>query len=199
MNPQSPQHWIEHGTRWMLAWRSTPEERAICSRLWHNRRGAAAVEFALSAIALLAFLMAIINLGLLGFSLSALARGVQAAARASVVYTSAQFATTKSFITPSCAATTGFFNSAVGGPLPAAGTSSGSNPLLTVNWTNNYNSTIANYPPGVILTLTGSYNWTPFGFEGFFKGIPLRITTVATVMGTPGTSSTITITAASCP
>lgn len=156
------------------------------------------MEFALSAIALLAFLLAIINLGLLGFSLSALARGVQTAARASVVYTSAQFATTKSFVTPSCATTTGYFNSAIGGPLPTAGTSGDSNPLLTVNWTNNYNSTVANYPPGVILTLTGSYNWTPFGFEGFFKGIPLRITTVATVMGTPETTSTITITAASC-
>lgn len=198
MNIQSPQHRLWQSARGLFSILSMRTHTTNTRRQWRDRRGAAAVEFALSAIALLAFLLAIINLGLLGFSLSALARGVQTAARASVVYTSAQYATTKSFVTPSCAATTGYFDSAVGGPMPSAGTSSGSNPLLTVNWTNNYNSTVANYPPGVILTLTGSYNWTPFGFEGFFKGIPLRITTVATVMGTPGTTSTITITAASC-
>lgn len=156
------------------------------------------MEFAISALALLAFLMAIFNLGMLGFSLGALARGVQAAARNSAVYTSAQFTSSKAFVTPSCATTVGYFNSAVSPPLPAAGTSVGSNPLLSISWTNNAGSTVGSYPPGVILTLTGSYSWVPFGFDGLFSGIPLKISTVATVMGTAGTTSTITITAASC-
>jgi Flp pilus assembly protein TadG len=171
---------------------------AIGLKFWHNRRAATAVEFALSAIALLAFLMAIFNLGWLGFSLGALARGVQTAARSSAVYTSAQYATTQTFVTPSCSTTVGYFNSAVSPPLPTAGTATGSNPLLTVGWTNNSGSGVASYPPGVILTLTGSFNWVPFGFDRLFSGIPLKISTVATVMGTAGTSSHITITAASC-
>ncbi|MDE8349460.1 MAG: TadE/TadG family type IV pilus assembly protein [Acidocella sp.] len=169
------------------------------ARFWHQRRAATAVEFALSALALFLFLFGIVNLGLLGFSLSALARGVQTTARSAAVYTSAQYTTSNTFITPSCATIVGYFNSAVGGPLPTANTSAGSNPLLTVNWTNNSTGSTANYPPGLVLALTGHYNWAPIGFAGFFAGIPLSITTVVTVMGTASSSPKITITAASCP
>ena len=48
------------------------------------------------------------------------------------------------------------FNNAVSPALPSAGTVSGSNPLVTVTWTNNGTNGEAGDPPGLYLTLTGS-------------------------------------------
>jgi Flp pilus assembly protein TadG len=59
------------------------------------------VEFAICGFALFEFIFGIVNLGLLGMSLSALARGVQSAARAAAVYTSAQYANEGAFTCPS--------------------------------------------------------------------------------------------------
>jgi Flp pilus assembly protein TadG len=147
------------------------------------RRAAAAVEFAICGLALLLFIFGILNLGLLGLSLSALARGVQSAARAAAVYTSAQYANTGAFTCPSPGTIVTDFNNASSPALPSAGTVNGSNPLVTVTWTNNGTNGEAGDPPGLYLTLTGSYRWSPIGFNGLFPGIPLSITTVTTVMG----------------
>jgi Flp pilus assembly protein TadG len=147
------------------------------------RRAAAAVEFAICGLALLVFIFGIVNLGLLGMSLSSLARGVQSAARAAAVYTSAQYANQGAFTCPSDSTIVTDFNNAAGPALPGAGDSNGSNPRLTVTWTNNGTSSNAGDPPGLYLTLTGTYRWSPIGFNGVFPSIPLSITTVTTVMG----------------
>lgn len=157
-----------------------------CGAAWafaRARRAAAAVEFAICGLALLLFIFGILNLGLLGLSLSALARGVQSAARAAAVYTSAQYANTGAFTCPSPGTIVTDFNHAVSPALPSAGTVNGSNPLVTVTWTNNGTNGEAGDPPGLYLTLTGSYRWSPIGFNGLFPSIPLSITTVTTVMG----------------
>lgn len=154
------------------------------------RRAGAAVEFAICGLALLLFIFGIVNLGLLGMTVSALARGVQSAARTAAVDTSAQLANAGAFACPSASAIVTDFNNAVGPVLPSAGDASGSNPRLTITWTDNGTSSIAGDPPGLFLTLTAAYQWSPVGFSGLFPSIPLNITTVATVMGSQNQATT---------
>ena len=161
-------------------------QRSVC-RFSATRRASAAVEFAISGLALFAFIMAILNFGLLGFSLGTLAHSVQATARKAAMYASNQYATTGTMTCPSSAMITTFFNGYAQPPLPTAGTATGSNPLITATWTNNSSGAITSEWNGVYLTLTVKYLWSPVGFNMFTKGIPLSITTAATVMG----SSTI--------
>jgi hypothetical protein len=153
-----------------------------------------AIEFAMSGLALFAFLLGILNLGLLGFSLGALARGVQAAARTSAVQATASYVNTGTMTCPANTVVAGYFTTYSSPALPAAGTNAGtSNPYINAVWTNNNAGTGVNQPPGVYLTLTGTYVWRPVGFN-FGPGLTMKITTVATV---PGSSGTITI-GASC-
>jgi hypothetical protein len=153
------------------------------------RQAAAAVEFAICGSALLLFIFGIVNLGLLGMSVSALARGVQSAARAAAVDTSAKFANAGAFTCPTAGTIVTDFNNAAGPALPGAGSADGSNPHLTITWTDNGTSSIEGDPPGLYLTLTASYQWSPIGFSGLFPSIPLSITTVATVMGSQNQAS----------
>ena len=160
----------------------------IITRFRAARRASAAVEFALSGLALFAFIMAILNFGLLGFSLGTLAHSVQATARKAAMYASNQYATTGTMTCPTSTMITTFFNGYAQPPLPTAGTATGNNPLITATWTNNSSGAGgASEWNGVYLTLTVKYLWSPIGFNMFAKGIPLSITTAATVMG----SSTI--------
>ena len=157
-------------------------------RLCAARRASAAVEFALSGLALFAFIMAILNFGLLGFSLGTLAHSVQATARKAAVYASNQYATTGIMTCPDAAMITTFFNGYAQPPLPGAGTATGSNPIITATWTNNSSGAGGGTSAtpewnGVYLTLTVKYIWSPVGFSMFIQGIPLSITTAATVMG----------------
>jgi Flp pilus assembly protein TadG len=148
-----------------------------------QRRATAAVEFAMVGSALFFFLLAIVNLGILGLTLGALVHGVQSAARAAAVQTANTYATTGTITCPSNAAIIGDFNNAADPPLPAASGSTG-NPAVTTAWTDNGNATVTTKPPGVYLTMTATYRWVPVGFAAFGAGITLNITTVATVTGT---------------
>lgn len=160
-------------------------------RFYKARRGAAAVEFALTGLALLAFILAILNLGLIGFSLDGLARSVQATARSAAMQASSSYNKTGTMTCPAMSTITTLFNHYADPPLPPAGTAAGSNPLITAIWTNNNAGTGTNELPGVYLTLTVKYLWRPTGFAAFGKGIPLSITTAATVMGSDTKSITI--------
>jgi len=153
-----------------------------------TKRGNVAVEFALSGLALFAFLMAILNLGLLGFSIGALVHGVQAAARKAGLDASASYATStnNTMTCDSSSIIQGYFDSYADPPLPASGT----NPVVTANWTNNTGSTTGN-PPGVFLTLSATYKWVPFGFALFGKGFTIGITTVAVVDGSMNCAVTV--------
>lgn len=159
--------------------------------LWRARGGGAAIEFAISGLALFIFMLVIVNLGLLGFSLAAVARGVQSAARNAAVQAGASYVQNNSFTCPTSAQIAVYFNNAVSPPLPAAGTNAvSSNPLVTALWTNNAAGTGANEPPGVYLTLTATYNWRPVGLN-FGSPIALKIATVATVLGSSASGVTI--------
>jgi len=163
--------------------------RRLASGFARQRRAVAAVEFALVSLALFGFLLAVVNLGMLGFTLGALVRGVQSAARAAAVQTGYNYATTSNFTCPTQSAIVGYFNQYADPPLPPA-TGATSNPAVIATWTNNGTDTVTTEPPGVYLTLTGTYHWVPIGFAPFGTGIDLSITTVATVDGSSQVNST---------
>jgi hypothetical protein len=154
-----------------------------------SRTSVAAVEFALIGMAQAFFMLAIVNLGMLGFTVGALVRGVQSAARAAAVQTANNYATTEAITCPSESAIVGYFNQYADPPLPAATGKTG-NPSVTATWTNNGGDAVTTEPQGVYLTLTAAYRWVPIGFAAFGTGINLSITTVATVTGTAQASST---------
>lgn len=153
------------------------------------RRGSAAVEFALCGTAFLGFILGIINLGLLGLDLGALAHGVQTTGRWAAVNATASYASSGSAITEPClGSVVTAFNGFSAPVLPSiaqpsssstiSGTAGAGNLSLTASW-----SSSAGSAPGVYLTLTGTYTWHPLGFAKFGGGIPLTITTAATVIG----------------
>lgn len=148
---------------------------ARARRFHADRRAGPATEFALVGLWVIGLMFVILNLGLLGFSLSALAHGVQAAARAAVVDTS-----NNAMACSAPARIAGFFNKYAQPPLPAATAGTGStptgNPYLAVTWANSGASTPET------LSLVGTYKWTPLGFAKL-GAIKLRIATVASVPG----------------
>lgn len=166
-------------------------KKASAKRLWPRllrrclgcRRGVVAVEFALIGVAMFAFILAILDLGMLGFSLDSLTRGVQAAARTSVMTAANAYATNGAISCPTTSTIIGYFNSYASPPLAVA-TGSTSNPAVTATWTDNSSGTVTTEPQGVYLTLTGTYTWLPLGFAAFgHAGIRLSITSVAIVPG----------------
>jgi len=175
--------------------RRRPPSAVLC-RFVRARRAGPAVEFALMGVALFAFLLAIINLGELGFSLGALARGVQGAARQAAVTTAASYftSTDTAYTAPSASTVAGYFDTFAQPPLPTAGTTSTSNPEVSACWVNNTTNATTTEPPGLYVKLTATYKWTPLGMNGFGPGVTLTLVSVATVMGTNGTSATITAT-----
>lgn len=156
------------------------------------RRAAAAVEFAISALALFLFLFGIINLGYLGLQISALERGVVGAAREAGVTAAANLSGNGAKTTcPTSTDIQGYFNSFASPPLRAAtGSTTDGSPVLTYStgpWVNNG---AAGTPAGTYLTITATYRWIPIGFQAYFGvGLNLSITSAAFVMGTGGTST----------
>jgi len=157
-----------------------------------HRSGAVAVEFAVSGLALFGFVLVLINMGLLGLSIGALAHGVQAAARTAAVQAAKNYVNSGStYSCPAPASVATYFNNFANPPLPVSGTSAtASNPYINAVWTNNSSNATAGEPPGVYLTLTGTYVWHPIGFN-FGPGITLKITTLATVLGSASGGATV--------
>jgi len=168
----------------------------IVTRFAAARRGGPAVEFAISGTLLFGFIMGIINLGLLGLSVGALTRGVEATGRWAAIQAAASYASSGSTVTEPCfSRVTSAFNGFVSPPLPALGTPTSntitSNGLtLTINWT----TTGVGKAPGVYLTLTGTYAWQPLGFHLFGSGFNVNITTAATVLGSSTSGTTMSTT-----
>lgn len=167
--------------RYSAPYRLNAAIRLILNWLKTQTRAVASIEFALVGSALILFLMAIINLGLLGFSLGALERATEGSARSAAMYASRQYSNTGTMICPSNTIIVSTFNQYSHPPLPDAGTASSSNPKLNIVWTNNSDGTVASDWHGVYLTLTSTYRWSPFGLT--FASIPLSVTAAATVMG----------------
>lgn len=163
---------------------------AALIRLVTECRAVASVEFAITSLAIFAFLMVLLNLALLGLSVGTLSRATQATARAAAVASANYYETNSSFDcnvsnTTSYSGISSLFNNFSLKLLPTSGTASGSNPLITASWYNTPSTTTTGaLPPGVALVLTSQYVWHPVGFAKLAAGITLKITTVATVMGT---------------
>ncbi|HQU04496.1 MAG TPA: TadE/TadG family type IV pilus assembly protein [Acidocella sp.] len=168
---------------------------AKCKSFYKTKKSAAAVEFALSSLALFLFLLAIVNIGLLGFSISAMEHGVQAAARHAAVDAAHSYETStspKSFSCDSASTIATYFDGYADPPLPTAGTATTDNPYISATWTNNTGTTpLTTEPPGEYLKLTATYRWSAIGFPARFGSITLKYTTVATVMGTTTGSPTM--------
>lgn len=164
------------------AWKPVPGRKL--ARFGPCRRGGAAVEFALVGLALVLFLAAIVELGMLGFSIAAQARAVQAAARHAALDASKSLADGATSPTEDSLATIqGYFDQYADPPMQPAGTAGG--PVLSAYWcaAQSVNSTTN----ALFLSLTASNTWVPFGFNLFNSGFTIKISTVATVMGTQGT------------
>ncbi len=160
-------------------------------RFWRARQGGSAVEFALVGAALFLFLLAVVNLGLLGFSLAALMHGVQGAARQAATYAANQEVTNGKYVCPDADTIAGYFDTLAEPPLPSSGTSTGSNPLITATWVDNTKNTNSNEPPGLYLDLTAAYKWTPLGMSELGPGLTFTMSTVATVMGSMSGGATL--------
>jgi len=172
-----------------MRWRRIFRLNGMAWCFGRHRRAIAAVEFALVGMALVMFLLVIINVGMLGLTLGALVHGVQSAARAAAVQTAQNYAANGTISCPTQSAIVGYFNQYADPPLPPA-TGATSNPGVTATWSDNGNDTVTTEPPGVYLTLTATDKWVPIGFAAFGMGINLSITTVATVTGSAQATAT---------
>jgi hypothetical protein len=156
-------------------------------------QGGTATEFALVGFAAFLFMMAILNIGMLGFSIGALEHAVQATARKEAVAASLSNVNGNQFVCPAAATVQSDFNNYADPPLPASASTNAGNtgPLLDILWTDN-NSSI----PGIYVTLTATYNWTPIGFSALGNGLVMSVTAAAEVTGSAATN--VSIQSSSC-
>lgn len=156
-------------------------------RCYLEKRASAAVEFALVGLAFIAFLLAIVNLGMFGLTLSALQQAVEKTARKAAV-TAANGVSS----CPTEAAVQTYFNNYAAPVIPANGAtlsygSYASGSFATLASTRVYpwvDSGTTGSPPGTYIALTAQYNWKPIGFIQF-SGFTMRISSVAFAMGSP--------------
>jgi hypothetical protein len=154
---------------------------------YHAKQAATAVEFAIVSLVFFAFILLIVNLGLLGFTANALSHGVQAATRKAAVAAANNYVNSseQTYTCPSSTAIAGYFDGIADPPLSPSSTTTGANPYIHAAWS--YNG--SNLPPGVVLLLTATEQWSPIGFARFGLDINLKISTLATVMGTTTASA----------
>lgn len=151
------------------------------------KKAVASIEFAISSMALMLFLLAIINLGDLGLVLGALQHGAESAARAAAVQTAGNIAGGNACSNSTQVQT--YFNNVASPPLPpATGLPNDGSPSILTSWTNNTNN---NPVPGTYVTVTASYKWTPIGLPNT-AAIPLNITATQIVLGTSGATTSCT-------
>jgi hypothetical protein len=171
----------------------------LARRFSGANRASAAVEFALSGLALFAFLMVVINLGDLGLTIGALQHGLQGGAREAAVAAAANLSgnsteTPTENTCPQCHEVRLDFNNFASPPLVASTSANTASPQLY--YTNSTGAVTAfadgaspwvdgtGTPAGSYMTLTVKYTWVPLGFAALGTGINLSLTTVAFVMGT---------------
>jgi len=163
--------------------------RALHSRFQSLRgcqKAVAAVEFAMSGLALMMFIFGIVNLGMLGFSIAALNHAVQQAARTAAVKAAANYVSTGTYTCPVTSTIGGYFDKYADPPFPSSQTAN--TPInLSAKWTDNGTATTG--LEDLYLTLTVTYNWRPIGLPIFPNGINLQAATVATVLGTNGVTT----------
>lgn len=163
--------------------------RAILAAFVRARSGAAAVEFALLGLATFAFFFAILNLGLLGFTLTTLQRATEMTARTAAVNATVAESSSGSGVCPTVADVTSYFNQYVGRMIPKVGATGG--PTLTfytnasgtpASFSGPWVTSTSNTPTGTYIALGATYRWSPIGFVKL-ASIPLTIRTVAFAMG----------------
>jgi Flp pilus assembly protein TadG len=169
---------------WIAASRLRAPRNDVLRRFNAANRAVASIEFAISGMALILFMLAIVNLGDLGLVLGAMQHGAESAARSAAVQSSSNIANGSAC--SNTAAVQSYFNAAASPPLPAAtGSPTDGTPQIQTSWTNNgANNTI----PGTYVTVKASYNWTPIGLPNT-ASIPLNITATQIVLGTSGVTT----------
>ena len=149
--------------------------------LKNDTRGVAAIEFAISGLALFLFLFGIMNLGELGFTIIALQRGVQQAARYASVATSVALAngTAANYACTTQADAQTQFANAVSPPFSTANA-----PAISISWGGSLAACSNNAGTGIgTVTVSAHYQWYPIGMIGVFtNGISLAPTETLAVM-----------------
>jgi Flp pilus assembly protein TadG len=163
-------------------------QRSLRHRLATDTRGVAAIEFAISGSALFLFMLGIMNLGELGFTIVALQRGVQDTARYASISTSVALAngTAANYACTSQANAQARFAAAVTPPFSANST-----PNVSVSWGGSLATCSNNAGTGIgTVTVSAQYQWYPIGMAGILtNGISLAPTETLAVMnaGSQGT------------
>jgi Flp pilus assembly protein TadG len=146
-----------------------------------DRRAVAAIEFAISGSALFLFLLGIMNLGELGFTIVALQRGVQQAARYASISTSVAIAngTAANYACTSQADAQAQFTSAAIPPFSAT-----TIPAVSVSWGGSLATCSNSAGTGIgTVTVSAHYQWYPIGMMGVLgNGISLAPTETLAVM-----------------
>lgn len=166
----------------------TIRHKSALRALSDDRRGVAAVEFAISGSLLFVFMFGIINLGDLSFTIVALQTGVQNAARFASITTSTALAngTAMTYACPTQATIQGQFAAAVSPPFSGTGA-----PAVAVSWSGSLAPCSNNAGTGVgTVTVSTKFQWFPIGLQGIWaNGISLAPTETLAVMNAGGASS----------
>lgn len=161
------------------------------SKSYRDRRGVAALEFAIAAPALFLFLFIIINFGLLAWTYDALHEGVVAAARYASVTTSDSLLNAKNALSNGVCASQNEvqnqFNAAVAPPLV-----NGSIPQVQISWggslllcgVTNGAPNFSNLPGGWV-QVSVHYVWSPVAMPNWLSGVNLTLSDVEPVLNAP--------------
>ncbi|MBB5373689.1 TadE/TadG family type IV pilus assembly protein [Acidocella aromatica] len=145
------------------------------------RYAGAAVEFALIGLAFFGYLMAIINLGMLGLTLSVMQRSLELTARTTAVSVAANGSTATC---PTVATVQNYFNRFSAPIIPANAVTLTFYSYSTTGNVTQLGSTASPWVKsgsglnGSYIAVNASYNWKPIGFSKF-GGVTLTLTTVA--------------------
>ncbi|MCF3946385.1 pilus assembly protein [Acidiphilium sp. AL] len=161
-------------------------------RLLADRRGVAAVEFAIGGLVLFGLMFGIVNLGDLAWTYDSLHEGAVAAARYASVTTSNNLGTisASSISSGVCAETSKIqsrFAARITPPIAAS-----SAPPLAVIWGGSLtlcnagtgNVAIATLPGGWV-DVSATYVWQPLAMSGVFGGVTIRTGDIEPVLNAP--------------
>ncbi len=161
------------------------------SKPYQDRRGVAAIEFAIAAPVLFLFLFIIINLGFLAWTYDALHEGVVAAARYASITTSTSLLNAQDAVSNGiCASENSVqsqFQAATSPP-----TAQGSIPQIQLSWGGSLavcgvasgGASFGNVPGGWV-EVTVHYVWSPVAMPNWLSGVNLTVSDLEPVLNAP--------------
>ncbi len=172
---------------------SRPARSPALQNLFADRQGVAALEFAIVGPLLFMLIFAVVNLGDLAWTYTALHNGVETAARFASVQSDAALAaaTSSGSVSPqTCASTPSIqsvFAQSVAGPIL-----NGSIPTVYAGWGGTLAAcnaasslTPAQGLPGGFVMVTARFGWQPLAMPDIFGPITINVSALKSVMEAP--------------